>query len=300
MAGFRVSFQLIFFFGSTLRVADVFFLYKRHEAGHIFGAVHDCDTSLCRKEDVVSSSQCCPYSKDSCDAKSKFIMNPSAKDDMTKFSPCTIGNICSAIGRNSVKSDCLSSNRDVVTITGSQCGNGIVEEGEECDCGGKDSCGDNKCCDPSTCKLTKDSTCDDSNEECCTDCKFASSGTVCRQSDGECDPEEKCSGKSSGCPKDKHDPDGKECGSGLACASGQCTSRDEQCKSLMGDMLSGNDTEACDDDSCSLRCSSKSEGRNTCAGMQQHFLDGTPCSNGGKCGNVSISFSPCYHVGIAE
>ena len=239
---------------------------------------------------MVASSQCCPYSKDKCDAKSQFIMNPSASDEMKKFSPCTIGNICSALGRHGVESSCLTNNRNVETITGSQCGNGIVEEGEECDCGGKESCGDNKCCDPSTCKLRKGSVCDDSNEECCRDCQFESSDTVCRQGNSECDPEEKCSGTSSGCPEDKHAPDGQDCGNGLKCASGQCTSRDKQCQTLMGDMLSGNQTSACDHGSCTLSCSSPSMGLNRCVGLKQNFLDGTPCGSGGKCQNVSMPF----------
>lgn len=257
-----------------------------HESGHTFGAVHDCDSQTCAKG-MSTSSQCCPKSATTCSADGQYIMNPSTGEDVTKFSPCTIGNICSALGRNSVKSGCLTDNHGVVTITGSQCGNGIVEEGEECDCGGVESCGDNKCCDAKTCKFKGNAVCDDSNESCCSNCQFASSDTVCRPSKGECDHEEKCTGSSSSCPKDKYKDNGTKCGnsSGLTCASGQCTSRDYQCRSLMGSLLNSNSTHACDDDSCTLSCASPSMGARTCATMNQNFLDGTPCGSGGKCDN---------------
>lgn len=257
-----------------------------HEAGHIFGAVHDCDEELCQRG-MDESSQCCPFSDDSCNARAQFLMNPSSRDEMRDFSPCTVGNVCSAIGRSGVQSACLVNNRDVPPgITGSQCGNGIVEEGEECDCGGEQTCGDNACCDPKTCKFKSGAQCDDSNEECCDNCRFASADTVCREGTDECDPDETCTGDSSGCPKDIHEPDGQECGKdGFTCASGQCTSRDEQCRMLMGSKLDGNETYACDEQQCNLMCSSPSLHPGTCKGLMQYFLDGTPCAAGGKCYN---------------
>lgn len=257
-----------------------------HESGHTFGAVHDCDSSTCA-QGLDDSSQCCPYSSTTCDAGGRFIMNPSTGTDITQFSPCTIGNICSALGRNSVKSSCLSDNRGVITITGSQCGNGIVEAGEDCDCGGEESCGDNKCCDAKTCKFKNGAVCDDSNEICCVNCQFASADTVCRASTGPCDVEEKCTGNSPTCPEDVHVPDGQSCGNstGLACASGQCTSRDLQCQEVMGDLIGSNETRACNSDSCTLECYSPSLSADVCAAMNQNFLDGTPCSGGGHCSN---------------
>ncbi|KAK2789809.1 hypothetical protein FQN52_005935 [Onygenales sp. PD_12] len=255
-----------------------------HEAGHTFGAVHDCDAELCSDSEMVATSQCCPASQSSCDANGRFIMNPTSGRGITQFSACTIGNICSGMGRNSIKTDCLSDNRGVVTITGSQCGNGIVEEGEDCDCGGEESCSNNQCCDAKTCKFKGNAVCDDSNEDCCRGCQFASSNTICRASTGPCDPEETCTGNTGTCPKDNSKPDGDECGDGLTCASGQCTSRDLQCKSIMGNLLDGNATYACDSDSCDVKCSAPSLG-NRCSYIRQNFLDGTPCRAGGKCEN---------------
>ena len=263
-----------------------------HETGHTFGAVHDCDSQTCADSQTVNAQQCCPLSSDTCDAGSKYIMNPSTAEGISAFSPCTIGNICSALGRNSVKSTCLSNNQGLTTITGQQCGNGIVEAGEDCDCGGTDNCGNNTCCDATTCKFKNNAVCDDSNEDCCRNCQFASSGTVCRPSTGQCDPQETCSGTNATCPPDISTPDGQSCGNNsqsLQCASGQCTSRNQQCKTLMGSYTTKNDTYACNSQDCTLSCASPEFGPNVCYSMQQNFLDGTVCGGGGKCLNVSCS-----------
>ncbi|KAI9849033.1 MAG: hypothetical protein M1837_005924 [Sclerophora amabilis] len=259
-----------------------------HETGHTFGAVHDCTSQTCADGNTVNAQQCCPLSGDQCDAGERYIMNPSTGEGITAFSPCSIGNICSAIGRKSVDSQCLLANKGVTTITGNQCGNGIVEEGEDCDCGGEEGCQDNQCCDAKTCRFRDNAVCDDSNEDCCDSCQFASANTVCRASTGQCDPEERCSGESSSCPRDETANDGEPCegdSSGLSCASGQCTSRDRQCRTLMGSITQNNDTYACDSSNCMLSCASPEFGESVCYGMQQNFLDGTPCGGGGRCTN---------------
>ena len=265
-----------------------------HESGHTFGAVHDCDSQTCADSQVVSSQQCCPLSSGTCDAGSKFIMNPSTAQGISQFSACTIGNICSALGRNSVKGSCLSDNTKIATITGQQCGNGIVEEGEDCDCGGTEGCGNDKCCNPTTCKFQTGAVCDDANDDCCRSCQFAAANTVCRASTSSCDPAETCSGNSPSCPADVKTPNGQGCGNGtssLQCASGQCTSRDQQCKTLMGSYTTKNDTYACNSQDCTLSCASPEFGPGVCYQMQQNFLDGTPCGGGGQCSNVSTVFN---------
>lgn len=256
-----------------------------HETGHTFGAVHDCTSQTCSDGTTVNAQQCCPLSTSTCDAGEQYIMNPSTGQGITKFSPCSIGNICSAIGRNSVKTTCLTNNKGVTTISGQQCGNGIVEQGEDCDCGGTSGCGDDQCCDATTCKFKNGAVCDDSNEDCCKNCQLAANNTVCRASTSVCDPAETCTGSSPYCPADKMQPDGSSCGSGLQCASGQCTSRDQQCKTVMGSYTQGNDTYACDSINCQLSCASPQFGTGVCYGLQQNFLDGTPCGGGGKCEN---------------
>ncbi|KAL5336821.1 Metallo-peptidase family M12-domain-containing protein [Aspergillus crustosus] len=263
-----------------------------HESGHTFGAVHDCTSQAC-SENQQASSNCCPLSTSTCDARGDYIMNPSTGSDITEFSQCSIGNICAAIGRNSVKSNCLSENRGIVTYTGAQCGNGIVEAGEDCDCGGEENCGSNQCCDARTCTFKDDATCDDSNDGCCISCQFAPSDFVCRASTGECDIQETCTGNSSACPSNTHKEDGDSCGddgSGLQCASGQCTSRDAQCESYMGSVVGTNDTRPCDEGPwpiCQMYCSDPSSTVMTlqCMTNYQNYLDGTPCDRGGRCRN---------------
>jgi hypothetical protein len=257
-----------------------------HETGHTFGAVHDCTSQTCN-DGTSTAQQCCPLSSNSCDAQEKYIMNPSTAQGITNFSPCSIGNICSAMGSGSVKTTCLTDNKGILLSTGPVCGNGIVEAGEQCDCGGTAGCGSNPCCDPKTCKFTSGSVCDDANDQCCSKCQLAPVGQVCRPSTGVCDPQEVCTGNSSTCPSDQTTPNGHSCGNGLVCASGQCTSRDQQCKTLMGSYTSGNDTYACDSVDCTLSCASPQFGPGVCYGLQQNFLDGTPCGGGGQCVNVS-------------
>ena len=273
-----------------------------HESGHMFGAVHDCDSQTCSDGTTVKAQQCCPLSSSACDAGGQFIMNPSTGSNIHAFSACTIGNICSAMKTNSVQSGCLSENKGVATITGQQCGNGIVEEGEDCDCGGTDGCKGDTCCDPTTCKFANGAVCDDSNEDCCHQCQFAANGTTCRASTGVCDPQEVCSGTSAACPSDQTAPNGQSCGNGLQCSSGQCTSRDQQCKTLMGSLTTNNNTYACDDTDCTLTCASPNFPANQCYQMQQNFLDGTSCGGGGSCSNVrwepffNLDARPCLLI----
>lgn len=259
--------------------------FNSHESGHTFGAVHDCDSSTCS-----SSTQCCPLSSSTCDADAQYIMNPYSMSSQTEFSPCTVGNVCSLLGSRNMRTSCLlSDTSNIPTLTAGECGNGIVEAGEDCDCG--DNCDDNSCCDGSTCRFRDNAVCDDSTGPCCTNCQFASSGTVCRESTGTCDIQETCTGNSSACPTDRYAPDGQTCGnsSGLFCASGQCTNRDMQCQQLLNTNSTG--VSSCNNDSCTLSCSVDWYGSGVCMGMNRQVQDGTPCSDGlcrgGRCRSES-------------
>ncbi|KAG5982923.1 hypothetical protein E4U55_001123 [Claviceps digitariae] len=275
--------------------ADTEWQIFAHESGHTFGAVHDCVAQTCPVSSG-SSQACCPLSRTQCDAGGRYIMNPSTGQGITSFSPCSIGNICSGFKSNMVKNNCLMDNRNVQTDVdiGSICGNGIVESGEDCDCGGEAGCKDNKCCDAKTCKFTTNSVCDPSNEDCCTSqCQFASNGTVCRPSTGECDVAESCPGNKATCPDDKHKNNGDSCGNdaGLQCASGQCTSRDLQCQHMANSLTGRNNTKACPDTECMLACTSPDLGPNQCMSYNQYFVDGTSCGGGGFCTNGSCEGS---------
>ena len=167
-------------------------------------------------------------------------------------------------------------------ITLQMCGNGIVEDGEDCDPGlGSNS----TCCDASTCKFTSGAVCDPDSSPCCTDsCTFAPSTQVCRPSkDARCDTAEKCTGTGSACPADVFAPNGQSCGAdGLACASGTCTSLDQQCEVVGGAM---NLSKACpsnNDKSCQVSCQDPSNS-NQCVVLQTALIDGSPCGYGGMC-----------------
>lgn len=188
------------------------------------------------------------------------------------------------------------------TLSTQQCGNGILEPGEECDPGQDGS----NCC-TSDCKLTDGSACDPSNQGCCTDsCQFSSSGVVCRPSVNEdCDPAETCTGDSGDCPADKHADNGKSCGDGLQCAAGRvsshfsdvvaeptliefsnvkCTSKDSECKEK-GSSLGI--TKACSQSSstCEMTCDNPSG--SGCVILGSYFSDGLPCGLAGTCNNGS-------------
>ena len=133
-------------------------------------------------------------------------MSATSSDSATEFSDCTIGNICSAMGSGKTDSSCLvdpsKGTRPIKSLQ--QCGNGVVEDGEECDGGGETNC-----C-TSDCKFKSGAVCDTETEACCTDnCQFAPSSQVCRPSvDDLCDYEEKCTGDSGACPEDKYKDNG--------------------------------------------------------------------------------------------
>lgn len=177
-----------------------------HELAHNFGASHDCTSSEC-SDGYSRSDDCCPLSRSTCDARNQYIMNPQSSPGIDEFSPCTIGTICTGIGQDHIDTSCLVGEEDVPDINDSQCGNGIVEPGESCDCGGV-RCPRDSCCNPETCQLRNGADCDPATDGCCTDeCRVKDSGIVCRESTADCDPEERCDGSSGQCPVDEQSCD---------------------------------------------------------------------------------------------
>ncbi|CAO3599534.1 unnamed protein product [Absidia cylindrospora] len=251
-----------------------------HEVGHGFGAIHDCTSQNCPCSG--SSCQCCPLSGTECDAGARFLMNPVNNASAGEFSPCTLNTIC---GLFSSLGSCLQDPGTRPTTGLKMCGNGIKEDGEDCDSNGQDT----PCCDAKTCKFKSGAKCDDYNDLCCSNCQIRPANYECRPSSGSCDTAEVCDGTSGNCPADKFKDDGSDCGNGLQCASGQCTSRDVQCRSRGSAM---NITRACGgmtgSGSCQMSCADP-HGFASCYIFTGNFLDGTPCGVGGSCKQGSCS-----------
>ncbi len=128
----------------------------------------------------------------------------------------------------------------------SVCGNGLVEPGEKCDCGGSDcaSRGD-PCCDGATCELKPGASCSaaEGASGCCDpatcDVRRADERHVCRAAadpTSACDLEETCDGVDARCPPDGWMPTGAACADAVgdrgACHLGACVNRNASCAEI--------------------------------------------------------------------
>ncbi|XP_043397180.1 disintegrin and metalloproteinase domain-containing protein 22 isoform X3 [Chelonia mydas] len=155
----------------------------------------------------------------------------------SKFSKCDIEEYHEFL--NNGGGACLF-NKPSKLLDPPECGNGFVEDGEECDCGTTAECaiegGD--CCH--TCTLTAGSEC--SNGLCCRKCQFESKGVVCRDAVNDCDIPENCTGNSSQCSPNSHKMDGYSCDNKQGiCFGGRCKTRDRQCKYIWGEKVTAAD-----------------------------------------------------------
>ncbi|XP_037687544.1 disintegrin and metalloproteinase domain-containing protein 21-like [Choloepus didactylus] len=125
------------------------------------------------------------------------------------------------------------------SMTVTRCGNGVVEEREQCDCGSYKQCYSNPCCE-SNCRLTPESTCDMGG--CCTNCTYSPIGTLCRPIMNICDLPEYCTGNTFKCPDNFYLQDGTPCTEEGYCYRGNCTDRNMHCKEIFGmDAVNAND-----------------------------------------------------------
>ncbi|XP_060692694.1 disintegrin and metalloproteinase domain-containing protein 19 [Hemiscyllium ocellatum] len=186
-----------------------------HEMGHNFGMSHDADgCCAARPEDggcIMAAATGDPFPK---------VFNKCNEKELQKY-------------LNNGGGMCLFNMPDTNTLYGGRrCGNGYVEEGEQCDCGEVEEC-NNPCCHANNCTLKRDAEC--AHGICCEKCKLKASGTVCRASSGPCDLPEYCSGSSEFCPANFYKMDGASCDGGQAyCYNGMCLTYDSQCVLLWG------------------------------------------------------------------
>ncbi|XP_012879460.1 PREDICTED: disintegrin and metalloproteinase domain-containing protein 25-like [Dipodomys ordii] len=111
------------------------------------------------------------------------------------------------------------------------CGNQVVDQGEECDCGSIKLCDEDPCC-LANCSLKIGAKC--ATALCCQDCRFRPAGTLCREPINDCDLPEWCNGNTPNCPPDVHVLDGSMCSEATYCYNKQCNNRDQQCKQIFG------------------------------------------------------------------
>ncbi|KAH8237747.1 hypothetical protein KR038_010716 [Drosophila bunnanda] len=117
------------------------------------------------------------------------------------------------------------------------CGNKVVEEDEECDCGTFEECALDPCCDGITCKLKSEAQC--ATGACCEQCRLRPKDYICRDSHNECDLPEYCDGEVGQCPSDVFKKNGSPCGlskTGISgyCFQGYCPTLSLQCEAIWG------------------------------------------------------------------
>ncbi|CEF59739.1 Neu3 [Strongyloides ratti] len=187
-----------------------------HEMGHNFGMEHDA-----------------PY-PDPCKCASPIcIMYVASNLTLPNhWSECSLSQLSTSLSRGV---DYCLMNVPKTKKGDSKCGNGIVEAGEDCDCGSTVHC-DSSCCIPATCKLSDNAEC--ASGDCCDlkTCKPKKKAMMCRLPKSECDLPEFCDGNSQYCPADFYIQDGVHCplSPDSFCYNGYCGDRDKQCAKLWG------------------------------------------------------------------
>uniref|UniRef100_A0A7N6FCC6 ADAM metallopeptidase domain 19b n=1 Tax=Anabas testudineus TaxID=64144 RepID=A0A7N6FCC6_ANATE len=186
-----------------------------HEMGHNFGMNHDI-------------AGCCQAKADD----GGCIMAAATGDPFPRvFNSCNQKELKSYLSSGGGK--CLFNLPNTkVMYGGGHCGNGYLEEGEECDCGGEEEC-TSPCCNAKNCTLKAGAEC--GQGVCCENCKLKSPGVLCRAPSGSCDLPEYCDGKTESCPSNYYLVDGTPCSAGHAyCYTGMCLTLEQQCRSLWG------------------------------------------------------------------
>lgn len=245
-----------------------------HEYGHAWGATHDPTID----SDDPDVEECSPNDQNG----GKYLMSQYAQKgydaNNVLFSPCSRKLI-----RDVLIGKWESCFQEEMT---SFCGNGIVEDGEECD-NGVDTDNEFNCCDK-FCRLAVGAKCSPLNHICCTPtCQFHNSTHVCLPGDSLlCKADAVCNGFSGECPSAPPVRDGQECLEGGECLNGVCLPFCEK-------MSIGKKSCICEDLelSCRLCCR---DYNGTCAPVPGHVYlrDGVRCSKGScrdrKCVNEVV------------
>ncbi|XP_041703871.2 disintegrin and metalloproteinase domain-containing protein 19 isoform X2 [Coregonus clupeaformis] len=186
-----------------------------HEMGHNFGMSHDSPGCCQAKADdggcIMAAATGHPFPR---------VFNDCNQRELSRY-------LSSGGGK------CLFNLPNTRAMYGGQrCGNGYLEDGEECDCGDEEECS-SPCCNANNCTLKAGAEC--AHGVCCHNCKLKSPGVLCRIPSGSCDLPEYCDGKVESCPANLYLVDGTSCAGGRAyCYTGMCLTLEQQCQSLWG------------------------------------------------------------------
>ncbi|KAJ6664833.1 hypothetical protein lerEdw1_005805 [Lerista edwardsae] len=123
------------------------------------------------------------------------------------------------------------------------CGNGVLEDDEECDCGRSEESSKNQDASADSQETKELTEADDSSiSDAVMGTKFPGFkgpdflevGAACREAASECDLPEYCNGSSADCPPDVYKQDGMPCGSKDNCYAGKCLNLHQHCTDLFG------------------------------------------------------------------
>ncbi|XP_076396323.1 disintegrin and metalloproteinase domain-containing protein 10 isoform X3 [Megachile rotundata] len=189
--------------------------------------------------------ECSPGGEDG-----NFIMFARAtsgdKRNNNRFSPCSLLSINPVLNAKARSSKgCFAEPQNAI------CGNGVVEDGEECDCGWEEDCND-PCCHPQRlhhapheipCRLADGAVCSPSQSvralytafstdavahpallqgPCCTSGCTLRNGDKCRDDNG-CRDASFCDGRGPQCPPSINKPNKTICNEEFVCYMGECT-----------------------------------------------------------------------------
>lgn len=240
-------------------------LVTAHELGHNWGSEHD-----------PTSGDCAPFF-----FGGKYLMYPYSVsgDDSNndKFSSCSINYISRVL---STKRGCLSG-----SATESLCGNGRIDQGEQCDGGYLGKFGLDECCNQDcTLNSFKSAVCTPANYGCCSSsCQIQSANIFCNGAE-KCKQNSFCDGTSLSCPVGANKPHGTVCTGGF-CNGGNCQPFCE---------FAGLTSCACSDlaNSCRRCCFNSVAGTCSPYNSTVYLPNGSPCSTGYCSGGVCVATDP--------